>query len=274
MLALRLTGACAFVALASTTHAQVSYLVTEGTTLYRTNGVGAVQSFSLSDEIVGLTRTPDGQILATSSTLSPTTNMYEIYRLDGAFSATPSLTLLSDQLPFTYTTMSFIGDTLYADRGGTRFLVTLDPDAGYAETPVGINGDMGINPVGGSGYDAATDTLYVVSGGDNNAIYTVDYALQNGTNPTATLVGGVGFDLFHSGMEFYDGTLYAALNNVDAGDLSVGTINTATGAFSPQQVILQGNISGPVSMLVVPAPSAAAILGVGALAAARRRRVL
>ena len=93
---------------------------------------------------------------------------------------------------------------------------------------------------------------------------------------STTTVGGLGLDIENAGAEFFNGMLYAAVQNKASGMLEVGTIDVGSGAFSSLYTI--DSFPDPnldrlvVSLAVIPAPSAMALLGLGGLVASRRRR--
>lgn len=243
--------------------AQPTFLITNGSTLYRTSIGGSVETFGLGDDIVGMTVAADGTIYATSNTVSTTTGLYELYTLDDA-EGTPTLSLVSDQLAEVYTALSFIGGDLYSSRGGGQFLVNIDLGT-FAETTVG---GTGVFNVGGAAYDQDTDTLYWSSGIDD-ALYTVDYATA-----ASSLVGSLGIDVSQQGMDFYEfnGVLYHAVDNETSGRFELGTTSTTTGAYSYLQTVVNANLEGSTSLAIIPSPATAGLLGLGGLLAARRRR--
>ncbi|MBX3360836.1 MAG: PEP-CTERM sorting domain-containing protein [Phycisphaeraceae bacterium] len=247
--------------------ASPTYLVTEGSTLFRASSGGGVQSFALSDDIVSMFTMPGGEIWAISSTAS-VNGTFELYRLDGAFSAAPSLTLLYDGFDRTYPGMVFANGSIYGYRDGSQNLDRINPVT-FAVSPVGPTGTFSN---GGAAYDAATDTFWGASS-NSDSIYTVDYSLSNGPTPASTLVGSMGFDFQNHDLDFFNGTLYAAVQRNDLGTLEVGWIDQMTGAFMTDMVLENVYTPGVVGMVVVPAPSAAGLLMIGsALAFGRRRR--
>lgn len=247
--------------------AQPVYLATSGSTLYRAEQGGAATTFALSDEINNLVLAPNGDILAISGSETGSDH-FEIYRLVDALSNTPSLEIVSDDLPNSYPAATFVGDTLYGYRNGSRMLVTYDIDT-EVETEVGPSAPMQ-GPVGGAAYDAATDTFYAVTRGDDS-LFTVDYA-PGGGNPDATLVGNLGIDVFNMGLDLYSGTLYAAFEDTSNNRFVVGTVDTGSGLFTGDTVLFDGSLDGSVGFVVVPAPGVLAAFAAGGLFASRRRR--
>lgn len=267
---LRTAGALGALALASAAGASPMLLATTGDTLYRVGQGGGVESFQLSDTIISQTVLSDGTILAFSSTRS--SGSYEVYELVGADGPNPSLSLLNSARSVSHPTYTDVNGQLYSVRSDT--LYTVDPAADYAVTNAGSLG-LG-NPggiIGGSAYDPATDTFYVVSRDGN--VYTVDYSLTRGSTPAATLLGGMGLSQAQNhGAEFFDGGLYAAVQNQNTNEMSVGEIDTATGAFSAWATLDLTQTGGlaPTSLAVIPTPGSVALAGVGLLAIGRRRK--
>ncbi len=263
-----ITFAAALVAIAAGgALAQPIYLATSGSTLYRAEQGGAAMTFALSDEINNLVLAPNGDILAISGSETGS-GTFEIYRLVGALSNAPSLEIISDDLPNSYPAATFVGDTLYGYRNGSRMLVTYDIGT-EIETEVGPSAPMQ-GPIGGAAYDAATDTFYAVTRGDDS-LFTVDYAAGGGS-PDATLVGNLGIDVFNMGLDLYAGTLYAAFEDTTNNQFVVGTVSTATGMFTGDTVLFDGSLDGSVGFVVVPAPGVLAVFAAGGLFASRRRR--
>lgn len=256
-------------AAASTALAQDTvYLATSGNTLYRAVQAGTAETFTLSDDINSLLRAPNGDILAISGS-ETSSNTFEIYRLRNALSNNPTLELVSDTLPSSYPGATFIGDTLYGYRNGSRTLVTYDIGTGV-ETEIGPSAPIQ-GPIGAAAYDPGTDTFYTVSRGDA-ALFTVDYLAGSG-DPDATLVGSLGIDIFNMGLDFYagSGSLYAAFEDTTNNQFVVGTLNTADGTFMGDTVLFDGALDGSVGFIVVPAPGAFAMVAAGGLVAIRRR---
>ncbi|MFT5423483.1 MAG: hypothetical protein ACI89L_001263 [Phycisphaerales bacterium] len=243
--------------------AQPTFLVSNGSTLYRTTLGGTVETFGLSDDIVGMAVASDGTIYATSSTASTTSGLFELYTLNDA-GGTPTLSLVTDQLADVYTALTFINGDLYSSLGGGGFLVNIDLNT-FAETSVG---HTGIFNIGGAAYDSDSDTLWWSSGIDD-ALYTVDY-----NTAASTLIGSLGIDVAQQGMDFYEfeGVLYHAVDNETSGRFELGTTSTTTGAYSYLQTIVNANLEGSTALAIIPSPATAGLLGLGGLLATRRRR--
>lgn len=248
-------------AAAAASHAGIA-LSTSGNTLFRTDlGTGVTETFQLSDDIVSQSVMSDGRIIAYSNSKGP--NGYEVYELTGALGAAPSLSLLTDTRSNRAYTHVEVGETIYAIRDGKLF--TADP----LSFELSLVKNLGVGGVGGMAYDDATGTMYMLSG-NTDSLYRIDNF--DTANPSAVLIGDTGVQVTNQGLEMFDGTLYAAIQDNDADTLSVGTIDMSTGAFTGiADIALTG--SGPTSIaVVVPTPGAAALACVAGLAAVRRRR--
>ncbi len=266
---IRLTACLVAVAAGGALAQPTIYLATSGSTLYRAEQGGTASTFALSDEINNLLLAPNGDIFAISGS-ETNSGTFEIYRLVGALSNAPSLELISDSMPNSYPGATFVGDTLYGYRNGSRMLVTYDIDTGV-ETEVGPSAPMQ-GPIGGAAYDPSSDTFYAVSRGDAS-LFTVDYAAGSG-DPDATLVGSLGIGIFNMGLDYYSGSgsLYAAFQDTANGEFVVGTVSTETGQFMGDTVLFDGLLDGSVGFVVVPAPGVLAVCVAGGLFSVRRRR--
>lgn len=106
---------------------------------------------------------------------------------------------------------------------------------------------------------------------DTDSLYTVDYV-----NITSSLVGSLGVNFQNAGAEFFGGRLYLAGQNLDSGFFEIGEVNVFDGSYSTMFQL--GGFIDPgvqtelVSLAVIPAPGAIALLGLGGLALSRRRR--
>jgi hypothetical protein len=237
-------------------------LATRGNELFRVNG-NQVDQFTLTDSLHTLCRTSSGRLLGISN--SPVQGLVEIYELVGAETNNPTLVQVGSSSQ-RYPALAEVNGTLYATRD-VDFLVTLDNNT-FSET--NVQGNLGLpQGIGGMGYDAAHDRLYLTDFATDN-LYRIDYA-----NSTTSLVGPVGVDFRNQGAEWYRGRYYTALERVDTAEFVLGHINVANGAFT-QTLVLDTGITFPagatVGLAVIPAPGAAAILGLAGLGFGRRRR--
>ncbi len=92
----------------------------------------------------------------------------------------------------------------------------------------------------------------------------------------ATLIGATGQgSASQAGGAGWEGSFYAGLGFDTAGandQVRFGTIDVGTGAFSLISSTNIGEARGQMGLVIVPNPSAAVLLGLGALVATRRRR--
>ena len=250
--------------------AQPTFLASQGTTLLRyTQGDASVSSFSLSAPVISMTTNPSGQIITSSSNQDAPAQFFTLDNPTGV----PSLSYLGDSVGDNmFTSLTYVGNDLYGFFDGSQQLWSID-DATYQGTQLGF---IGVNNVtfGGSAYDEATDTFFAL--GYNLFTFEASvYQIQNySTSPSGVLIGNTGILADGMSLEFYDGVLYAAMQNRTTGAFELGSIDTTTGAFSLIQTLADSfSPSGdPTSLVVIPAPGAGLFVVAGGLLAARRRR--
>ncbi|MFG0307377.1 MAG: hypothetical protein ACF8Q5_14320 [Phycisphaerales bacterium JB040] len=253
-----------------------TFFATRGTTLYRMDGIGGpVSTFTLSDEIIGIGQTADGMVYGVSQIPQPG-DVSKLYRIDD-IEGTPSLTLIPSTLSRLYTSLTAVGNDLYAFRAGgpgstIGQLARIDKDTGV-ETPLAsLNSFRGS---GGAAYDPGTDTMWVLGDSDNTRLFTVDdYEPVGYPELAVTEVGAIGLNSPSFGLEFYRGVLYGAVTDLDTGALTLGRFNTNTGAFIGLADLDFGITEGaPTALFVIPSPATPtlALLGIGAAGIRRRR---
>ncbi|GAB4386169.1 MAG: hypothetical protein Kow0022_14420 [Phycisphaerales bacterium] len=261
-----ITLGIAFAALAgSLASANDTFLVTRGDTLYRYDG-NTVQTFTLTDTFHSLSSTSMG-IIGVSNLQENVGNPppdFEIWRLDDP-TGTPFLTRIGTFTDQRFPTLTQVGNTLYGIGESDIFTVNNSFNLSFVAS---------VNPgeaIGGSGYDSVTNTFYV-TGQTSDALFTLDL----GTGAISQIGSGVGFDFRNQGGEWWRGQYWAALEDVTNDRLVLGTIDTATGLFSLEAVLQTGlgNLTAnqTVGLAIIPSPSSLALLGLGGLAATRRRR--
>lgn len=251
-----------------------TFYATRDTTLYRFGLGGTVDTFELSDRIVGMTQTADGSIYAISGLeeIGGASKLYEVIDAEG----TPSLSLVPSSLSRLYTSITAVGDDLYAFRAGgpgssVGRMVRIDKDTGNETELANFNSFRGS---GGAAYDAASDTMWILGDGENTRLFTIDdYEPVSFGELALTEVGPIGFNSPSVGMEHYRGTLYSVLANLDDGSFSLGRMNKNTGAFVGLRDVDFGITEGALTgLFVLPSPASAVLLGMGGLIATRRRR--
>lgn len=250
------------------------FLATQGRMLYRSDGITS-ESFMLGDDVTAMAVADDGTVWATSRSDNDSDGLFELYQLSDPLGPSPSLTLWGDFLEGMTPTLSFIDGVLYGHQQiiGQPLtdgrLVGIDQPTRSQRT-IGETGLIGI-PTAGMGYDSDNDILYAIAGRPDGYLYTVDYNLFGGADPSATMVGDLGVNnMRNHGAEFYDGTLYAAIQYFD-GPLAIGSVDTVSGDFT-QTMILAPPSTRPVGFAVLPEPSCLFLLGLGSIALLRHRR--
>ena len=263
-------------AVAGSAYAMPTLLVTHNDQLFITDTNSVLNQFTLSDDITSLAVDPQtGAIYGTSPSDDDNDGFFEIYRIRN-WQTAPTLQLVGDFLTENTPSLSFQGGQLFGIQtipgtaNGPSTLVSIDLNAGTQANVAGAQ-NMGVRH-SGSGYDAATDTFYAFGRGNVNeaALYTADAG-----GAASSFVGLTGYHTINHGGEFVDGTLYQAVNHFLPGgaqDLTLGTINTVTGAHTEILNIAPGIGGGSVGLSGVPTPGATAVLGLAGLAALRRRR--
>lgn len=242
--------------------AQPTVFVSEDDVLHRFLLGDAPTSFTLDDRVRGLTARQDGSLFAVSP-VNPDNGEPEFYEILNPYSNQPTLTPTSVQTDFGWSAVTEIGDVLYGV-GSDGDLFLIDPANSYTPTLIGYTG---LTDVGGLAYDPLGDRLIALDN-DTDAIYPVD----RNTGAAGSGIGSLGVDSLASGLEWFDGGLYAAIQNGTADEFQVGLIDLNTGAYSSVQTLEQGAVVAATSIAVVPTPGAGALLAVAGIGALRRRR--
>ncbi len=251
-------------AVAAPAFAGDTFIVTRGDQMYRYNGM-TVDQFTLNDTLHSLSSTDMG-IIGVSNLQSNVGNPppeFETWRLDNAL-GTPTLTQIGTMVDQRFTTVTQVGETLYGLGEGNIY--TVDSASSYTLVTAMDPGEA----IGGSGWDSATSTFYV-TGPNSNSFFSLDLATG-----ARTLIGSLGFDFRNQGGEWWNGQYWAALEDVTNDRLVLGTVDTTTGLFS-LEVVLQDGLGSlgsdqTMGLAIIPSPSSLALLGLGGLAATRRRR--
>jgi len=264
----RLASIVALAGAAAGANAQLTFVGTNGDTLYRSTG-GFVESFDLSRNVVGMDVRPNGEVWASTP---DTDGPAEFYMVDNAFSGDASLSLIgaSDNV---YTSLTFTSNSdLFGFFNGSQQLFDIDPNTLMGE----LIDIVGVNDVtfGGSAYDPDGDVFYAL-GRDVNTDEVFLYSVDDfATAPDANLIGSTGVFGDGMGLDWFDGQLYAGIQNIDNMHFEAGSLNVGTGEFTLIETLAEdfapdGNVT---SIVVVPAPAGAALLGLAGVAALRRRR--
>lgn len=254
--------------LSLTSHAAFAqtFLITQDSTLYRYSG-SSIQSFTLSNQITGLTVVPPGSSAGNLNGGAQPGDVFAVangnggniaYRLDNPLT-TPSLTQVGVMGGGGNNSPCFANGNLYGVLLGVNFLE-------YNTSTLAPNNTWYTGVFGGSGglvHDSGNNFLFVE--GLTDSLYTYS------PGGTASPVGSLAIDFENSSMETYGGIVYAALGRVDTGKVELGSISTITGAFSPIAVI-DNYMGGSLGLTIVPTPATASLACLSAVAILGRRR--
>lgn len=251
--------ACAGVASADT------FFVFQEETMYRFELGGTVDDFDLGRTMIASSFDDGGRLVGFEARSRTAAHIRPAYELLDPFGGSPAVNQLDDGLSIAVSSLSYIG--------GRAFGVDTNNDLHEFDATtlddLGIVGNLGFG-ANGMGYDAVNDVLYALNK-DTDTLHTIDY-----TDASSSVVGSLGLDAENMGAEFLNGILYASVQNITTGMLEVGTVNTATGEFTSLQTLAAFPDPNTerlvVSMAVIPTPSSMALLGLGGLITARRRR--
>jgi len=228
------------------------------------------ETFTLPAEITSLAVSPTGEIIGASREDADNDGFFEIYRLNNPF-GTPNLTLLGDFLTQNTATLSFVDNDLLGiqqspDGSGNGALVSIDLDT---LTQITVGADLGQRHQA-SGWDPATRTFYANASGTtaSASLYTIPF---DQAEIVSQFVGFTDQNTITNGGEFFDGTYYQAASEFNVG-LVVGSIDTATGAFTELFTLDNGDVIGSVGLAVIPAPGVASAFAMFGIAGLRRRR--
>lgn len=261
----RLIIGTVFAVVASPAFAADTFFIMRDDQLFRYDG-NSVSQFAMNGSTHSLSVTDQGIIGVANEPNNPGNPppVYDVWRLDNGLSAAPVLTNIGTSFDHRLPTVTQVGSTLY---GVGEFEVSTFDNAFNRTFVANVNPAVGI---GGSGYDAASDNFYVTAN-STDSFYSLNLATGN-----LDLIGAVGFEFRNQGGEWWNGEYWAALEDVTNDRLVLGTIDTTTGLFSLEVVLMNGlgDLSGDqtVGLAIIPAPSSLVLLGLGGLAATRRRR--
>jgi hypothetical protein len=249
--------------------------------LFRIQGA-QIDMFTLSDDLTGLDFDENGVLWALGVDHANTNGFNELYTIDDPL-GTPSLSLVSDGLSYPTTSIEWVGNTLYGIQdnypSGNNHLVTINPLTGV-ETPVGNTGDTGITPTHVGGITLENGTMWALWSEDPGALYTLDWTLTGGPEPTGTLVTGTDAStwIVTSGLDHdpETGELWGMLKTAgtDISDLYIGIyrIDKVTGDLTLEYDLSSLTaVRGATGFAFVPEPGTLALLAVGGLVVLRRR---
>lgn len=259
-------GAAIIAAAGSLATAGDTFVVTRGDQLYRYNAsTNTIDQFTMSDTFHSLSSTKLG-IIGVSNLQENVGNPppdFEVWRLDDVAS-TPSLTRIGTFTDQRFPSLTQVGNTIYGL--GEGMIYTIDNNLNSTFVTNIQPGEA----IGGSAYDAVSDTFYV-SSQTTDQIFTL-----NLVDGSLNAIGSLGIDVRNQGGEWWRGQYWAAFEDLTNDRLVLGTIDTGTGLFT-MQVVLQDGLgvlesNQTMGLAIIPSPSGIALLGLGGIAAIRRRR--
>jgi hypothetical protein len=255
-----------------------TFFATQDDKLYRYGFTGTIDTFVLNDGIAGMTTVPTGQTVGNMNggatggqiiALSTSTNNI-VYRIDNPLSSAPTLTQIG-VYSSPGASLTFAGNklvTVGSDSSGNAVLAQLNP-ADFTEL---ARGNLGMSGSPGG----------VAWQGGNNFLFTEALSdqlwINQPFNTSSTSIGNV-IKHDYSALEMYQGTLYTTLMAVDPNGspslMVFGSLNQQTGAYTHIREIdkYTAGVTGLAVIDAVPEPATifAALFGLGALAAKRRR---
>jgi hypothetical protein len=257
-------GAALLLATGTVASADDTFVVVRGDQMYRYSNGNVVQT-TMTDTFHSLSSTKLG-IIGVSNLQENVGNPppdFEVWRVDDVTN-TPSLTRIGTFTDIRFPTITQVGNTMWGIGEGMIYTIGNDLSLNHVSTLAG--GES----IGGSAYDAISDTFYVSSQTTDRA-FSLD--LVTGV---LTEVGSLGIDVRNQGGEWWRGQYWAAFEDVTNDRLVLGTIDTTSGLFTMEVVLQQGLgdlvSNQTVGLAIIPSPSGIALLSLGALAAVRRRR--
>lgn len=277
------SAAFALSCLATAASSQTHYF-TQGATLYSTSNNGAsVSSVPLTLNgnavtISSLAFDPSGNLWGGSTSGG---NVYRINPVTGVMTSTavPALGGQTNSFDFRQngSVLEMLAFTTFT--GGTTRFQIYNANTGAVISPSQVV-LTGVNPgIPASGYPQSGNTMYAFDGVSYN-LRTLNLAnIAAGTS----VVGNTGITWSQAGGAWWNGQLWLGTRigfynastqqqNHGTTGFRFGTVNTATGAFTQQFLVPELPFGGGFGYAIIPAPGAAAILGLGLLHAARRRR--
>ncbi len=262
VLCLAVGFAAAAATLSSVALADVTYLATHSSTLYRFTPESRpdIETFELGTPVRGLCF--DGTSVFGIAT---TTDDSDFVIVENAVSGTPTLTVLAE-LDRSYGDLAKVGDLFFAFSRDGRDLYSID----VSDPADPVETYIGTNSVGGNGavaYAPAGDTLYAISK------YADALSSVNRATGGLSYIGDLGIDDLEAGAEWFEGQLYLAVQSGTSFDLEIGRVDVATGAYTPVFTLGEG-IAAEVAtgLAIVPEPTSVALLLAGSFLAWRRMR--
>jgi len=260
-----LGGALLGAALSAQAAAGTTYFATAGTTLFRVDDGGSVQSFDLGVELSSLSFDADGRLWGGEQDDQDGDQSYALYEVLDPFGSANAV-MQGDFLPGRLGSLAMKNSTMLGFETTTGQL--LDVDAHAKSWALAAMLGSGTTRPSSSGYDADHDVLYGIR---NDTLYKFSTDGLYTQSTVATLFGGETSG--SNGGEWYGGKYYHAVN--DGSLYHVYTVDVSTGELTE---VLNWAVDGrgasglAVATTPVPTPGAAGLLGLGALTLTRRRR--
>jgi len=240
----------------------------------------AVQGLGQNETILALdTRPANGQLFALGSfgrlyTVDRATGQATRVGTNGGFSPALNGSAFGSDFNPTNDTLRIISNAkqnLRVNPGTTA--ITVDPTIRPLSTDEGANLSANVvhlaysNNVPGS----SSTVLYGIDTGRDRLV-----RFDNPNNGQFQTLGALNFDANELGgfdISSVSGTAFATFVNTGQSRSTFGTVNLATGAFTPIDQIGGGAIlTAMTTVNIIPAPGAMALAGLGGLALIRRRR--
>lgn len=260
-----LLGALAGAALAAHAAAGTTYFATNGTTLYRVDEGGSIEAFDIGAELNSLSFDADGRLWGTQLDDTNGNQSHEVYEITDPFGALGAVSR-GDYLPGRLGSLSFVGASMLGVDTTNGMLLEIDSNAKTWATAAML-GEGSTRPTS-SAYDASGDALYGIRG---DALYQFSTDGAYTQTQIGTLTGGE--TKGSAGGEWFNGSYYHAVN--DGSAFHLYTVDLGTGELTELlswDVDRKGAAGFAVAESPVPAPGAAALLGLGGLVTLRRRR--
>jgi MYXO-CTERM domain-containing protein len=259
--------AVAVVALSGLATADVEFVTGHGQKLYVTNAATLnTDVLNLADgegawTFSGMTTDSRGRVIAHTINQEVT----EFYRVGSPKNDAPNMVRIG-QSTTSYNTITYVGDRLFGieRQGSLNVIVEIDTDSfekiGEWHTLT--------QAVGGFVYNEATDE-FVFGDSRTRNFYAVS---ASDANADVRLIGAAGLAYGGSGLEMHDGRLYGAFVRAGSNDIVVGEVSLENGSVSILTNLGGRETGAGTSFTVIPTPSGLALLGLGGLVVARRRR--
>ena len=239
------------------------FFVTNGSTLYRFQQGGPVDSFDIGVELNSLSFDSSGRLWGTEVNDSDADGNYCLHEILNPYGALSS-TERGDFLTGRVGSLMSMGNSLVGFETTVGRLIQIDQLAESFGT-LAFLGEESTRPQS-SAYDPDTDTIYGIR---NTRLYAI--TLDGGYTQTE-IAELFPYTTGPTGGDWYDGEYYHVINNGSSTHLF--TINVVTGEMT-EFMVFDSEGRGATGLAIgvpVPTPGTAALMAAGGLLAARRRR--